>query len=217
MESALYQPVPSNLTLIETLRYEPAHGPVRGILHLQRMGRAARLFGLPFDMMQAAAHLDGVHASRPKRLRLTLTRDDGFALQQANVPEVASRWTVALASQSLRSTDPWRRVKTNQRQIYDDARATMPAHLDEVLFVNETGALVEGTITNIFLRRDERLLTPPLESGCLPGVLRQDLLERGRAQEAELFPDDLRTGELFVGNSLRNLIPARVVGDDSVA
>ena len=55
------------------------------------------------------------------------------------------------------------------------------------------------------------LLTPPLACGLLPGVLRARLLREGRAREAVLRPADLAARRLFVGNSLRGLIPARLV------
>jgi para-aminobenzoate synthetase/4-amino-4-deoxychorismate lyase len=53
------------------------------------------------------------------------------------------------------------------------------------------------------------LLTPPLASGALPGVLREDLLAAGQAVEAVLWPDDLTHGFLL-GNALRGLIPVRL-------
>ena len=66
-------------------------------------------------------------------------------------------------------------------------------------------------ITNLFLRRNGKLLTPPLASGLLPGVLRQSLLDSGEAVEAFLMPADLDEGELFMGNALRGLIPAQLI------
>jgi para-aminobenzoate synthetase/4-amino-4-deoxychorismate lyase len=49
------------------------------------------------------------------------------------------------------------------------------------------------------------LLTPPLEAGLLPGVLRAELIAEGKAREAPLTPDAL-DGEVWLGNSLRGLI-----------
>ena len=52
------------------------------------------------------------------------------------------------------------------------------------------------------------LLTPPLSSGALPGILRAELLETGQAREAVLTPPDLQSAKrLHVGNALRGLIP----------
>jgi branched-subunit amino acid aminotransferase/4-amino-4-deoxychorismate lyase len=55
------------------------------------------------------------------------------------------------------------------------------------------------------------LLTPPLSSGALDGVLRRVLLDEGRCVEAALMPEDLRDGEVYLGNSLRGLIRARSI------
>ena len=211
MESALYQPLPHGLTLIETLRYDPTHGPVRGVRHLDRMARTAALLGLEFDKLEAAAHLDGVIADGPLRLRLTFQDGQGVRLKTAPLPEAASEWRVAISAHRLRAGDPWLQVKTSQRALYDTERAALPDGVEEWLFLNEAGALAEGTITNLFVDRNGALMTPPLASGCLPGVLREELLETGRAREAVLTPDDLADGALYVGNSLRGLIPARLV------
>jgi len=53
------------------------------------------------------------------------------------------------------------------------------------------------------------LVTPPLERGLLPGLLRQRLLDEGKAEEADLTPDDLKDGFL-IGNMVRGLMKARL-------
>jgi len=100
------------------------------------------------------------------------------------------------------STDALARHKTNWREPYDIAP---PPGVDELLFCNERGELVEGARTNIFIARDGVLLTPPLSAGALDGVLRYALLAEGRAVEATLTLDDL-SGDFYLGNSLRGLI-----------
>jgi branched-subunit amino acid aminotransferase/4-amino-4-deoxychorismate lyase len=59
------------------------------------------------------------------------------------------------------------------------------------------------------VERGDRLLTPPLSRGLLPGILRSVLIDSGRAAEADLKPDDLSEG-FYVGNMARGLIPARL-------
>ena len=78
------------------------------------------------------------------------------------------------------------------------------------LLLNRLGEVCEGTITNVFADMgDGVLLTPPLRCGLLPGVLRGELLEGGKAREAVLTEDDLHGAKaIFVGNSLRGLIRA---------
>ncbi len=103
----------------------------------------------------------------------------------------------------------WLGHKTTNRALYDQARAGLPVGIDELIFVNERGEVCEGTITNVFVQEGDRLLTPPLASGLLPGVLRAELLDTGRAVEAVLTLPDLEHAEaIFCGNSLRGLIRA---------
>jgi 4-amino-4-deoxychorismate lyase len=95
------------------------------------------------------------------------------------------------------------------------ARSDYQVHqADEVILLNERGEVCEGTITSIFADPgDDVLVTPALTSGLLPGVLRAELLDTARAHEAVLGPADLMDAKnLFVGNSLRGLIPARLAG-----
>ena len=81
--------------------------------------------------------------------------------------------------------------------------------MQETLFVREDGLVTEGCVTNIFVERDGVLLTPPATLGLLPGVLRQNLLEEGKAREAELTITDLEDG-FFLGNALRHMVRAEL-------
>ncbi|MCV2880457.1 aminotransferase class IV family protein [Actibacterium sp. XHP0104] len=208
MESPLRATAPGGLILIETLRFEPRLGPLRGDLHLARMARGAAALGWGFDAARAAEMIN-VGGDEPLRLRLTLDAGGELSLTTGPYEMVQGAWRLGLAPERVQADDPWRGVKSSHRAIYDRARADLPEGLDELLFLNERGELAEGTITNVFIKRDRALLTPPLASGCLPGVLRETLLADGTAREAVLTPDDLHGAEaVFVGNSLRGLIPA---------
>ena len=73
--------------------------------------------------------------------------------------------------------------------------------------------MAEGSRTNVFIEKNGRLLTPPLSSGLLPGVLRAELIAQGRAHEAVLTLDDLAGADaVFVGNSVRGLVKAEALG-----
>ncbi len=81
--------------------------------------------------------------------------------------------------------------------VLDWARS---AGYDEVLFVNTTGNLCEAATANVFLIKDGALLTPSLDSGCLPGVTRGLILEFARemgvtVHEESLSLDDLKQAD----------------------
>jgi branched-subunit amino acid aminotransferase/4-amino-4-deoxychorismate lyase len=122
-------------------------------------------------------------------------------------------WRVGVAHARLDPHSPVLRHKSTLRSVYDDERARLKAELgaDEALFLNTEGAVCEGGITSVFVEREGALLTPPLASGLVPGVLRASLLAEGSAREGKLTLADLRDGFLL-GNAVRGLIPAKLVG-----
>ncbi|MGB4826794.1 MAG: aminotransferase class IV, partial [Paracoccaceae bacterium] len=120
------------------------------------------------------------------------------------LPPAKDAWRLGLAAARLVSGDPWLSVKSTNRTVYDVARAALAAGRDEVLFLNERGEVCDGTIVSVFFDRGQGMRTPPLSCGLLPGVLRAELA----FPEEVLRARDLPKVRLWVGNSLRGLIPA---------
>ena len=60
-------------------------------------------------------------------------------------------------------------------------------------------------------------VTPPVASGLLPGVFRQELLTRGRVEERVVRVDELaRAPRIWLVNSLREWIDVELVAPDCV-
>ncbi|MDP5306401.1 aminotransferase class IV [Paracoccus spongiarum] len=180
-------------------------------LHLARLRRDCRAVGFPLDMAAVGTALDAVPAGAELRLRLSVDQAGRIAIERAPRPDNPAFWRVAVAGPRLCSGDPWLRVKTSHRPVYDAARAALAPGVDEAILLNERDEICEGSITSLFLRRGGVLLTPPLSSGLLPGVLRAALIASGAAREAVLRRADLDGAGLLCGNALRGLIPARLV------
>ncbi|TFU03852.1 aminodeoxychorismate synthase component I [Polymorphobacter arshaanensis] len=194
--------------VIETLRWEPGTGLLRRDRHLARAAETLAYLGYAADFDAIGAALDAVTFDGPARVRLLIAASGAFAVQvDAAPPRMAEPVRVALAPLPVAPTD-WRLFhKTTDRAFYDDARRASGAF--EVLFVRPDGHITEGSFTNVFVERDGVLLTPRGAEGLLPGILRAELLDSGRAVEADLTIGDLEHGFL-VGNALRGLIPARL-------
>lgn len=195
------------LELIETLGWEDGRFS-RLPLHMARMEASARALGLPYDSCDARLALHAAVEGRTGKFRIRLTLDEAGAHRATAHPlpdETPPHWTYAVSPVRMDSADPLLRHKTSWREVYD--AEAMRAGSDEVIFCNQRGELTEGARSNIFIRRDGVLLTPPLDCGLLPGCLRAELLETGQAREAVLTPADLQ-GEVWLGNSLRGLIRA---------
>lgn len=88
---------------------------------------------------------------------------------------------------------------------------------DEVILLNERGEVSECTSANIFIARGNEVWTPPLTSGCLPGVTRELLLSEVQAPgfkvSAKAFtPAELEAAdEVFITSTTRDLLPVAEV------
>ena len=201
--------------LIETMAFDPAAGIALIDRHLARIKESADRFGFTFDRHAARNELQAAtfRLGMPSRVRLMLSASGAFAIETSALPPpLGAPASVAVVPLPVDPADFRLRHKTTDRAFYDAARQA--AGTDEVVFALPDGRLTEGSFTNIFVARDGMLLTPPTALGLLPGVLRADLIETGRATEAVLTIDDL-AGVFLIGNALRGLMPAEVAPQQS--
>lgn len=203
--------------LIETLRW--SNGYVRLALHLERLAASAAALGFRLDRERVVAQLAEAEmsfsAGEERRVRCELRRDGAFQIATAPMPLASNgALRIAVAGQRADAGDPFLRHKTTRRAIYERAFAEAASRgCDDALLLNRQGFVTETSRSTIFVERGGVLLTPPLEHGLLPGVLRRELIETGAAREAPLRLDDLgEAGRWFVGNSLRGLQIAQLAG-----
>jgi 4-amino-4-deoxychorismate lyase len=204
-----------DFSLIETLRWQPDAGFLRLDQHLRRLSRSADALGFRQPQDAKSKLEKEVSGSEPLRVRLVMTYRGKMEVSTTPFEPVPAQsvWRLKIAKTRLKSEDSLFRHKTTRRDPYEAARAEFSKdEADEVILLNEGDEVCEGTITNIFAEAaDGMLLTPPLTSGLLPGVLRAELIRERKARGEVLKLDDLRHRKLFVGNSLRGLIPAELV------
>lgn len=197
--------------LIETMLFDPVEGVQRLEGHLARMKASAAALGFTFDRHGARNSLQSAtfRLRSAARVRMRLASSGALAVEVSPLPRLAELPVPVAVQAAPMAADDFRLShKTSLRAAYDAARAESGAV--EVVFVDEPGFVTEGSWSNIFVERDGQLLTPPLSLGLLPGVLRAELIEKGRAVESHLRLNDLRNG-FFIGNSLRGLVPARLM------
>jgi para-aminobenzoate synthetase / 4-amino-4-deoxychorismate lyase len=198
----------TDFDLIETMRFDPAGGIHLLERHIARIGNSARTFGMPFDRHAARNELQAAtfRVAEPRRVRLMLSPSGRMAIEIGMLHAIPDTpVTVALAPLPVAPDDYRLAHKTSNRHFYSEARLRTGTF--EVVLVDPRGFVTEGSFTNIFVKGDGALLTPPLSRGLLPGVLRAELLENGSAVEADLTPADLADG-FFIGNASRGLIAA---------
>jgi para-aminobenzoate synthetase/4-amino-4-deoxychorismate lyase len=197
--------------LIETMRFDPETGVPLLERHLARLKASAETFGFAFDRHAARNELQAAtfRLRESARVRLLLAPSGAISIGVAPLPgPPVGPVEVAIVAREVAPDDFRLAHKTSRRGFHDRARAVSGAW--EVLFTDDEGFLTEGSFTSIFVPRNGVLLTPPLSRGLLPGVLRAELIESGRAVERDLTPADLERG-FFLGNALRGLVSAVTV------
>jgi para-aminobenzoate synthetase/4-amino-4-deoxychorismate lyase len=215
VKGAFLKAATKNFDLIETMGFDPAQGIVRLEMHLERMKASAAALGFSFDRHAVRNALNHAcfYLDAPTRIRLLLAAGGDTAIEMRPASEPFSEpLGVVIRTMALAPGDIRLAHKTTDRACYDQPRREAHAQCgaDEVLFADADGALTEGSFTSLFVERGGMLLTPPLGKGLLPGVLRRELLEQGRAAEAVLSANDLVDG-FWLGNSLRGLMRARLI------
>lgn len=235
LKSAFLTKPDPGFTLFETLRLELPTAELESTLplvelypsyrgHRARLATSAAVLGYAFDEQAFEAVLWQVKADvRQKvqssaatkvfRVRIDLSHSGALHASWAALPPLADRVALIWATEKLDGSNPLLRHKTSARSVYDRAiELAVSQQAFDAIFCNQAGLVCEGGRSNIFVREGNRLLTPPVRCGLLPGVLRAALLATGEASESLLTVADIKTasreGRLRVGNALRGLLPA---------
>ena len=194
--------------LLETMAFDPVDGIRLLELHLERLKESATALDFVFDRHDVRNELQAAtfRLRERSRLRLLVSRRGSIAIEvreHRTWPQAIMQ--VAIVPRKSRTDDFRLTHKTTDRTIYRDALKRGGTY--EVLMTDEEGFLTEGCFSSIFVERGDKLVTPPLARGILPGVLRRSLIEMNEAVEADLKPRDLENG-FFIGNAARGMVAA---------
>ncbi len=200
--------------------------------HWQRMHQDAIRMHVPFpedagQLRSALLRLVQANHARNATLRVVVVRNRGGLFEG---PDQTRDFDVIAFTSDI---NPWGEsvrlaVKENGRQAQNEFAGAKilswaqnltwyeEAHrrgFDEVVLLNERGEVSECTSANIFAATGREVATPPLSSGCLPGVSRELLLSEIHVTgisvvEKTLLPADLeRADQVFITSTTRDLMP----------
>jgi para-aminobenzoate synthetase/4-amino-4-deoxychorismate lyase len=218
---------PDHFSLVETMLWQGGYPLIE--LHLDRLEDSADYFGFPCDRAAVKVALEsyarGFADAAARKVRLLIAINGELHIAGEILAASGVNPGLVCVRISKRRTDPRDPMlfhKTTHRPVYAEAfKAAMLAGFADVLFLNRAGEVTEGAISNIFVVKDGRWLTPPVECGLLAGVYRRHLLETGAdvqeqgpqqqafvagVQERVLYPEDLqRADAVYIANAVRGL------------
>ncbi len=147
------------------------------------------------------------------KVRLLLDNNGALQITSEPIGPNSTPVRVCISPQRIDLQDPMYFHKTTHRPLYTEAlKAATQAGFDDVLFLNQRGEITEGAIHNVFVEKDGRWFTPPIECGLLPGVHRRHVMEtHPNAEEEILHIEDLRQADsIYLCNAVRSLRQAVV-------
>ncbi len=185
--------------------------------HRRRMAASAGFWGYPFTAerwQEVVAEVIAENAGDGSFL-VRILLDEYGGMRRQVTPIAADPWgarpaPVTIGRRRVAADNPFLYHKTTHRPWYREAmQAIRDGEIFDQLFIDDHGELCEGAKSNIFVQvgEEDELLTPPLDAGLLPGLLRGQLLREGRCRERVLKLEDLRRARhLYCGSSVRGLV-----------
>ncbi len=205
--------------------------------HLDRMNRTFTFlnitppFSLEYEVIRTliAAVAQANRIDKGARVRITFFRDsDGlytpksdkcsFIIQCSPVEENRYELNrkglhVTIYNQNFKSALPLASLKTLNSLIYVLAGIyARNQSCDDAFLINDQENIIETTSSNIFIVKQDEISTPGLDEGCIPGVMRRNLLKiienkteyhlkRGNIN----FKDIIEADEIFLTNAIRGI------------
>jgi para-aminobenzoate synthetase/4-amino-4-deoxychorismate lyase len=199
--------------LIETILWNENKNYFLLDLHLKRLKSSCDYFSIPLDSDKLKENLKIAQADviRGKwKVRVLVGLDGRISIERQPLEEIKPPVRIKISSRRINPDNVFLYHKTTRRHTYDrEKKKAQGQGFFEAIFLNINGQVTEGAMSNIFILKQDRLYTPPVQCGLLGGVLREHLLKQGRASEKIIYLKDiLKADKLYIGNSVRGLLEA---------
>lgn len=214
--------------------------PFRLERHLDRLCDSARMLGWAAvpdvdDLAESVHRVVQATGAYEARVRLTVTPGAPPAAD-AGAPELTvvataepggkypdtvyrNGVTVTLADLRQNATDPTTGHKTTS--YFARLAALRAAHAQgafEALWLAPDDTLACGSLSSLFVVRDEQLLTPPLDTPIVPGITRATVIEIALARDIPVKETPLTVAEVqgadevFLTSTMCELVPVVRIG-----
>lgn len=191
--------------------------------HIERLRASATHLYFVFDeekILQKLNQYSVEFKNSIRRVRLLLDKDGKVHLESTELKDAPTNLlypqlsnnvlNVALAQKPVDRHYPLLYHKTTERSFYD-RYVIAEANIFDTLLWNQENELTEFTRGSLVLEIDNQLLTPPIESGLLPGTLRAELVQKNIIKEKTLLIDDLKhASRMWFVNSVRGWVQVKL-------
>jgi para-aminobenzoate synthetase/4-amino-4-deoxychorismate lyase len=207
--------------LIETILFDKnKYYLLKG--HVERLEQSAKYFDFKTSKKEALKALKifakKLDADKKCRVRILSDKNGKIKISYSAIEESDLKETPKIAAFSKKTTlssDVFLFHKTTNRALYDEEyKKYQKKGFYDVIFENEKDEVTEGSISNIFIKKGNKIYTPPVECGLLNGIYRQYFIKNNRIVEEKILKkkDVLEADRVYLCNSVRGLVPVEVTG-----
>ncbi|TNF68641.1 MAG: aminodeoxychorismate synthase component I [Gammaproteobacteria bacterium] len=189
--------------------------------HLNRIEKSAQCFNFFFDRYQLLDQLMDLTAnlqvSKAYKVKAVLSGCGKTSLTFSEALPIKQPIKLVIAKEHIDSTNILFQHKTTDQSVrgfYNDivAKYRQSTNCFDVIFINDKGFVTETSTFNLIVKINEQLYTPKVDSGLLPGIGREVLLESGKVIEKNISEIELLNSDMiYVVNSIRSLMEVELI------
>ncbi len=193
--------------------------------HLKRMYNSIKELDIPFQITRMKLKeeiINYIKNEEHKALRITIC-DEGyhFALRDIHYKkqDYEKGYKIKIAPIKRGTSFIYKHKTTNYLENMYSKKYALDHGCEESLFLNMKNKILEGSMTNIFFMREEKIYTPKEDLCILPGIVRNEVIKVARNLGVEVIEDEIDINELnkfnfsFITNSLMNMMKISAIED----
>ncbi len=211
--------------LFETIRCEEGV-PLFFEDHYKRLTKSASELKMPFPVEKAEVKewiikTLKVNNLEKGRIKIILSKrieneDEKFnVLIQSNPLDILSE-SYTLISKNVKEIFYPHKI-TSRMEYHVGFKSALEAGFNDTLYINEKNEITECSRSNIFLVQEDRIITPSLDSGILPGITRAKIIEVLKSTNMPIEEKKVQTSflnkvkEVFVTNAIIGVMPVSMI------
>jgi para-aminobenzoate synthetase/4-amino-4-deoxychorismate lyase len=214
-----------NFYLIETFKYTAKLQQFSNLSeHMYRLNDSAGYFGFKIKQHLIDERLAEIKKAlesekRDFKVRLCAFQNGEVKISYENIPDINNNENsdeakkVIVGEQKISSRSIFQYHKTSRREVYNEEfdKASKAGFYDAII-LNQYDEVAEACRHNLFIRKDDQLITPPLKAGVLHGINRQQVIDQQNVIERVITLDDLKNAdEILLTNSVRGIVSVSLV------
>ena len=141
------------------------------------------------------------------KVRLLLDKTGKVEISCTETQNIFVDFNILISTEHTNSKDIFLSHKTTNRNFYNEQlNSAREKDFFDIIFMNEKDEITEGSITNIYIKKNDKLYTPPLNCGLLNGTIRKSLIYDKNAEEKIIYINDLRDSDsVYISNAIIGL------------